>query len=401
MGQFLFYVYSILIMAIMKRLIYPKRLGLLFILSTLLIVTGCVSAKKRFERGDYDAATLQAIKRLRNNPDSKKARQYLPLAYQHALDFHLNRIKQLKASSDLYKWDGVVTHYSQLNMLHDEITRCPGCLSIVKNPKVFQSELNSAKLAASKVYFESGLTELKKETKESARAAYKLFLTAKDYTPEYTGIDTYIEDALAKGTVHVLIEDIPVHSRSLSLTNEFFQNSILEHVRNLNLTFVQFYREADVLTADFVPDEVVIMQFDDFVVGQTLIKERVELIERDSVKVGTVKTSDGEKPVFGTVKAELTTFEKTLVSSGLLDFQIINATTGSTIQQRKLPGTFVWKTDWASFNGQEEALSDNQLALTRQREAFPPSPQDLFVEFTQPIYNQVISSLNRYYRQFN
>ena len=385
----------------MRTKIYPQfNLGILLLI-VLTVSVGCVTGKKRFEKGDYDAATMQAIKRLRNNPDSKKARQYLPLAYQHALDYHLNAIEQAKSSTDKFKWDAVVTHYSQLNGLYNEIVKCPTCLKIVKKPRLFQTEYDAAKLSASKAHFDAGLVEFRKYTKPSARNAYREFLTAKDYTPKYAGIDVYLDSALEMGTVHVMIQEIPVHSRNLRLTNEFFQNSIVEHVNALNYTFVKFYREADFGAVAFMPDEVIVMEFDDFVVGQTLIKERVETVEKDSVEIGTVKTSDGEQPVYGTVKAELTTYTKTLTSSGLLDFQIVDAQSGSTIRQRKLPGTFVWSTDWATYNGQEEALSDEQLALTKVREAFPPSPQDMFIEFTQPIYDQVIRSINQYYRVYN
>ncbi len=380
---------------------YPLfNLGFLLLI-VLSVSTGCVTGKKRFEQGDYDAATMQAIKRLRNNPDSKKARQYLPLAYEHALDYHLTAIDQAKASSDRFKWDAVVTHYTQLNGLYNEIVKCPSCLKIVKKPRMFQTEFDEARLLASKAHFDAGLVEFRKYTKPSARVAYREFLTAKDYTPKYAGIDMYLDSALELGTLRVLIEEIPVHSRRLRLTNEFFQNSILEHVNALNYTFVRFYREADLGNIAIMPDEVIVMQFDDFVVGQTFVRERVETIQKDSVEIGVVKTSDGEKPVFGTVKAQLTTYTKTLTSSGLLDFQIVDAQSGSTIRQRKLPGTFVWSTDWATYNGQEEALSDEQLGLTKMRESFPPSPQDMFIEFTQPIYNQVIRSIDQYYRAYN
>ena len=385
----------------MRTKVYPLFNLSVIVLIVLTATVGCVTGKKRFEQGDYDAATMQAIKRLRNNPDSKKAQQYLPMAYEHALNYHLNAIKQVKASTDRFKWDQIVTHYSQLNGLYNEIVKCPACLGIVESPRIFQTEYDAAKLEASKAHFEAGVFELRKYTKVSARDAYRQFVIAKDYTPKYTGIDSYLDSALNLGTVHVLIEDIPVHSRRLQLTNEFFQNSIIEHVTRLNYTFVQFYRESDIAGIDFTPDEIVVMKFDDFVVGQTFIKERVETLQKDSVEIGVVKTSDGEKPVYGTVKAELTTYTKTLTSSGLLDFQIVNSYSGATIQQRKLPGTFVWTTEWASYNGQEEALSNEQLQLTKMREAFPPSPQDLFIEFTQPIYDQVIRSINQYYRAFN
>lgn len=384
----------------MRAKVYPTLL-ITFLVSIIFIGTSCVSGKKRFENGDYDSATFILIKKLRNNPDNKKARQYLPLAYEHAVKYHRDVIKQLKESADPFKYDGVVSHYDKLNQLYNEIIKCPACLNIIPKPLLFQNEYNDAKVSASKAHFDYGVTELSKGTKETARSAYHHFMTAKNYQPQLSGIDTYLEQALHAGTVHVLVEDIPVHSRSLQLTNEFFQNAIMEHITALNYRFVRFYREADVAGSDdFVPDEVIVMQFDDFVVGQTTIKERVETIERDSVEIGKVTTEDGDKPVYGTVKAKLTTYEKTLTSSGLMDFQIVNAITGATIQQRKLPGTYVWQTQWATFNGQEEALSPEQIKLSKRREAFPPSPQDLFVEFTQPIYRQIIRSVDNYYRMY-
>lgn len=381
--------------------IYPIVRLSAFLIVVGSIFSGCATGKKRFEKGDYDAATMQAIKRLRSNPDSKKARKYLPLAYEHAVDYHLDRISQLKNSNDRFFNDDVAAHYDQLNNLYNEIITCPECIRIVKKPKIFQTEYNEASLAASKVHFEAGLEQLNIGTKESGRDAYRHFILAKQFTPKYAQIDKYIYDALMQGTIHVLVEDIPVHSRSLSLTNQFFQNKIYEYVQSLNYNFVRFYREGELEHAGIEPDQVIVMQFDDFVVGQTYIKERVESITRDSVEVGTVETSEGKKPVYGTVKAELTSYEKVLTSSGLLDFQIVDAQTGATLHQRKLPGTYVWRTDWATYQGQSEALSNEQLAKTKRKEAFPPSPQDLFIAFTQPIYSQVIGSIRQYYRVYN
>ncbi|MBO6518237.1 MAG: hypothetical protein JJ975_17000, partial [Bacteroidia bacterium] len=333
----------------MTRKIYPIfKLCIGLVLSGLLL-GGCATGKKRFEQGDYDTATLQAIKRLRNNPDSKKARKYLPMAYEHAVDYHLDVIEQLKNNGDRFKYDEIAHHYDRLNYLYNEIIRCPACVRIIDKPRIFQKEYNESTLAASKAHFEAGLEEMEKGTKEAGRLAYGHFLRAKNFTPKYAQIDQYLIDARRLGTIRVLIEDIPVHSRRLALTNEFFQNQIVEHVRALNYTFVEFYREAELEGLNLQPDQVVVMKFDDFVVGQTHFKEKTQSVERDSVKIGTVETESGVKPVYGVAKAEITMFEKTLTSSGLLDFQIVDALSGATLQQRKLPGTFVWQTNWATY----------------------------------------------------
>ncbi|MCB9261301.1 MAG: hypothetical protein H6607_02840 [Flavobacteriales bacterium] len=383
----------------MKLKIYSFAFASFLILSVVFL--GCSSGKNRFEKGEYDAATQQAIKRLRSNPDKKKAVKYLDLAYNHAVDYHLSEIDRLKASQDRFKFDDVVWHYQKLNELYNEIIKCPGCLEVIPNPKIFQNEFNESSLAASKAHFEYGLEQLNLNTKSGGREAYRHFTTAKNYTPKYSKIDEYISQALSLGTVRVLIENIPVHSRSLALTNEFFQNQISEYARGLNYTFVEFYRESEYNALNVEIDEVIVMKFDDFVVGQTYIKEKTETIEKDSVKIGTVKTSDGELPVIGKAKAKFTTYEKTLTSSGLLDFQIVDATSGATLRQQKFPGTFVWKTDWASYNGQEEALTAEQIKMSKRTEAYPPSPQDLFIEFTRPIYSQLVRSIANYYSGLN
>jgi len=68
--------------------------------------------------------------------------------------------------------------------------------------------------------------------------------------------------------------------------------------------------------------------------------------------------------------------------------------------QDKMPGEFIWISEWASFNGDDRALSQQQLNMTKQREVQPPTPQDLFVEFTKPIYDQVTSRLSSFYSRY-
>jgi len=382
----------------MKFKIYPASYLLFLLAATAFVLSSCSTGKNKFEQGDYDTATLQAIKRLRSNPDNKKARRYLPLAYEHALEFHKDQVSQLSLSTDPMRFDGIVSHYEKLNGLYNQIKTCPACMKLVPSPELFQDELVAAKLSASKAHFAVGLDLLDNGDKESARRAYESFMTARTYTPEFDKIDDYIDSALVAGTVVVLIEDIPIHSRQLQLSNMFFQNSISEYAQRLNYRFVQFYSQAQLDVAGLVPDEVIVMEFDNFNLGQVTFQEKTIQLLKDSVKVGEVETSEGKKPVYGTAKAEYTEFVKTLSSSGLLDMQIVDAVSGQTLLQRKFPGTYVWRTDWATYKGMEDALTDEQIASTDRREAWPPGPQEMFVAFTQPIHDQVTNAIRRQYR---
>jgi hypothetical protein len=49
-------------------------------------------------------------------------------------------------------------------------------------------------------------------------------------------------------------------------------------------------------------------------------------------------------------------------------------------------------TQWGTLNGDERALTPEQIKLCSLRDV-PPPPQDLFVAFTQPIYGQITAKI--------
>jgi hypothetical protein len=364
-----------------------------------MLFAACRTGKKQMQKGDYDQAVVLAVKRLKQNPDSRKARATLPEAYEYARQKHLTAVDQNLKSNDPLRWDFIVEHYEILNRLYAEISSCPACKSLVPNPVFIQSELQNAKLEATKYHYGQGIKEMEKKDMMAARNAYRQFLKAKTYTPQYDVIDDWLVKSKDAATIDVLVLDIPMHSRTFSLSNEFFSNKIMEYARSLRFRFVDFYSLKEVEQYKIAPHQELEMRFDDFVVGQTYVKETIEKIKRDSVRIGEVNTKEGKKPVYGTVNAELHTFTKTVQSSGLLDVRIYDSKSGTTIQQRKFPGTYIWDSRWAFFNGDEKALTKEQLNMTRLREIPPPPPQDLFIQFTVPIYDQVTNFLRNYYKQ--
>ena len=165
---------------------------------------------------------------------------------------------------------------------------------------------------------------------------------------------------------------------------------------------MRFYtpQEAEAENLPYV-DQYLRIQFDDFVVGETHVLQNVETVSKDSVVVGTVTMEDGSKMnVYNTVKAKITTWKKELRSRGLLSFQVYDASSNALVTHQKFDGEFVWWTQWGNFNGDERALSAEQIRICQTVEANPPGPQDLFLEFTRPIYNQLVPALDNFYRRY-
>ena len=104
--------------------------------------------------------------------------------------------------------------------------------------------------------------------------------------------------------------------------------------------------------------------------------------------------------VYGTVKATLYHYRKTTTSKGVLSFKILDAKTGAVLSAEKMPGEFIWISEWATFNGDERALTQQQLQWSKQKEMLPPQPQELFIEFTRPIYDQLTTKIADFYKRY-
>ncbi len=364
-----------------------------------LMLISCATGKNAFDKGNYETAIDRAVNRLQANPDNKKSKQVLVEGYQLASNYHLDLIQNYKSGGDNFKWERVYQEYRQLNSYYAKIQRCPACLKLV-NPTIYQAELENAASLAAQNRYDIGKAALADSTIDSGREAFRHFRTAVDYDQNLPDIDNLLGLARNMGTVRVLIEPIPVHSRSLALTNEYFENKIVEYLDGYSRDkFVQFFTYEEAEQINLQPDQVISLQFDDFVLGQTLIESKTKEVSRDSVVVGSYKDGEGvEHDVFGTVKAEVTTNRKTLESNGVMNLEIRDAYTGRVLTQQKLPSRDVWVHEWASYNGDKRALTKEEIRMSKRKELPPPNPQTLFISFIDRIYAQITSRVGNFYR---
>lgn len=369
---------------------------LLHILFVFFFLHSCSSGTRDLKRGLYKDAVFKSIKQLRRRPENDKARHILKKAYKHMVDENINSISVATSKKDVYKWDEIVSRYRLLNRAYNELQKCPACLETVK-PKNYIQELEYALNLGAKAHFAEGCRLLGLKTKQDAQMAHRNFLKTKEYDREFQDIDQKLRESFDLAVVRVLISPLPVGSRVLDLSSEFFNNQIRQEASRLNYRYVQFFSSNGLPKAE--ADEEILLKFDDYVVGQTYLREKIRTITKDSVQVGSIKLEDGTKKyVFGTVQADYHTFTKTVKSSGLLDYKRIDAHSQSIIEQRKFPGTFLWEHQWATFQGDRKALSNDEYQLTKISELNPPNPQELFFLFTQPIFDQLLRQIRHSYR---
>jgi hypothetical protein len=367
-----------------------------------IVLASCTSGKKALERGDYYNATLQAVNRLRMSPDNKKAITALKDSYPMALEYCQRKADEAIRSNSPFKYSEAVDYYERMNEMAEQISRSPAAYKLFPEAYFYTDELTRARELAAGEHYAAALANEELNTRESWKQAYFQYQQADCYVPDYKDIRQRMMTAKNNATLKVIVEQIPVPG-NYQLTSDFFLNSVIEDLENNRPNeFVEYYSPESAERLNILyPDQVLKMNFDEFLIGQVYDKESTVEFIRDSVDIGTVTLKDGTKQtVFGTVKAKMTTYRREILSSGVLNLTILDFQSDKVLIQRKFAGQYLWFTEWSTFNGDERALTDQQLALCERKPMPNPPPQSLFVECTRVIYDQITPNLRSFYLKY-
>jgi hypothetical protein len=374
-----------------------KQLSILIIS---LLLFSCSTGKKALQKGDYFSAVLKATERLKSDPDNKKAIRVIDEGYPLALKWSQEEMDMALSSNSQFKWEQAVNLMNQTNQLSDIIRSTPAARKIVQNPKSYTSELNMASEKAAEARYSAGIKLLERASRESAREAFDNFYRANQYYPGYKDVVLKLRISKEMATLKVVMEAIPVPSQRYQLSAEFFYNQVFEYINNQfgEKDFVRFYSPFQAEKEGLKkPDMLVDLEFFDFSIGNISRSEKEEKLER-RVKV---ESKDTTRVQYKTYTAKLKTYIDQSVSGGTLRVRIYEPATNKLISDELIPGSFTWINEYAIFAGDVEALDKNQLELTRRKVLPLPARQDLFVEFTRPIYDQLTQKLNRFFRRYN
>lgn len=366
----------------------------------MIILVSCSTGKKALQKGDYFSAITKAVDRLKSAPENKNAIKVLREGYPMTLQWTQEELDLTMSSNDPSKWERAIGLMEQVNRLSSEIRSTPAARKVIRDPKTYTSELNMAYEKAAEERYNEGLKALDMNTRESARAAFDDFMAANHYVAGYKNSGELMEKAKVIATVNVILDAIPAPSAKYKLSSEFFYDQVFKYLNNQYgpNSFVNFYSPYQAEKENLNnPDFVVNMEFFDFSVGNLTRSEKEENLEK-KVKI---ETKDTTRVQYNTYKAKLKTYTDQVNSGGSLRARIIQPATDKLLFDDRIPGSFTWVNKYAIYVGDTEALDKAQLELTKHKAMPLPPAQDLFVEFTRPIYNQLTGKLNGFFRRYN
>jgi hypothetical protein len=369
-----------------------------WLIAPILFILSCKNGEKLYNKGRYDEAVLVFVKKLQKKPTNTTSLQLLPDAYAQARRLHEDKVTGFLSSNDQLKWEYVRNEYRNLQRLYDAIQACPAALAIVK-PKDYRNAITGAQENAAQVRYDRGASLLDQGDKAAARQAFDEFQAALSLIPNYRNAAQLRDEAFARGTVNVVIRQIDVRSPYYQFSADQFREILIKNLQQRNINrFVQFTDERIAQANRIQPDQFLEMRFYDFVVGQTYVDRSEREVSKEIV-VSTVKDSTGKETIkrYATVKAKVYVNKATVISKGVLDYQLLDAVNGNIIRTDRLPGSFTWVNQWGYYKGDERALSDQDKSLMGGEDIAPPPPQELFMQFTKPIYDQMTSEMQQLY----
>jgi len=380
-----------------------KRLCLLIIFIGSIVIS-CTSSKSLYESGNYYEAVMRSVEKLRKSPNNNKEREALANAYPQAVNSFMDQLENDDQANKAFKFTNAVYIYQRLNGMYESIQRSPGAQDVIHNPKKYYKTLEKIKPNAAEEQYAAGMQQLEFYNRENAKQAYYYFLKADKFVPGYKYVGEKIDESYQRSILHVVANLKPVQSRTYELSADVFYKQVNNTLKQIeNNEFIRFYTPEQAKSNNLQnPDQILEINFEDFVVGETHTLETREKMEQDSVIIGEITLDSGrKKEVIGSVSAEVVVYKMDMSSRGIVNLTITKSgLENKDLAYQDFPGEFVWFHEWGNFNGDERALTNRQLDLCKSRPVSPPPPQQLFLEFTKPIHQQLHGRLIAFYRNY-
>lgn len=376
-----------------------KLFSTLFLALVVFSTTACVSPSRLFRRGDYYKATIASVKKLRLKPNDYRAQEVLVKAYPLAVDNLQQSIDRLQYVEEPDKYYAVVRYYGMLNTLATEISRCPKAFELVSDVVDYSEELQLARQAGAEAYYLLGSELLSMGDVESARQAVICFQNTNNFINGYKDVRYRLSQAEAESVLQIFIRKPEINSEYTILLDNFCESLVADLNRRYRLHDDINFWAYTYRGVDFYHHEVM-MDFANFYIEEPRVLKKITNSYRDSVITGYANVRGERYPIYSTVNAKFTENIMEVLVTGFLNVQIVDVDEDKVIQSIRIPGEFVWATSWGTYQGDERALDDRQFEMCNRRQPIPPHPQELFIEFSHPLYDRVLNFLTDFYRRY-
>lgn len=377
-----------------------KLYSLLIIATSLLF--SCKTAEKLYQRGQYDEAVELAAKKLQKKPGDAGLIDVLQNAYRFAVNDHESRIRNYSNDNTDLKWENIYREYVDLQRLYEAIRRSPSVFDLVQ-PTDYSSYIATYKEEAGNVRYERGLELMDQNTKISNKEAYYEFQKALALKPGDLSIKQKIEESYENAVTNIVIMPLTRFGYQYSSYNFDYNNFTYDLTRYLDNNkglFLRYYSPSTDGSRAVRTDNTVEMRFSDVNIGRYRDQRSVREVSKQVVAKEIVIKKDSVIKEYITVKAKITTITRTIQADGLLQATIRDYN-NRWVWSDTYRGDYSWSYSFATYTGDERALSEDDKKLLNQREQWPPSNDEIIRIIMDEIRRKTECGISDYFNRTN
>jgi hypothetical protein len=373
------------------------------IAASLLFIYGCKSASKSYQKGNYTDAIERGVKKLQKDPNDYETKDLVQKSYTYTVNEYEDQIRILSNSKSDNRYDRIYQQYVALQNLYNTIHQYPEAARVIK-AKDYSESVETYRDKAADVHIQKANQWINEGTREAYREAYKEFATASNYRPDDFELRKQRDSAYEHAVVKVIlnpIQDLGGYRYGSSYQLQNFQRDIIRTLSyNMNNEFVRFYSEYEARSKDIKPDQVMDLNLSRISIGQPYDNKSTREVTKQVVVKEIVIKEDSVKKEYATVKANIITTKRTLLSQGDLVITVRDAK-GRTIWNDRFTGEHKWETQLVSYTGDERALSESdKTSLNQTTNSNPPTEDQIMENLMRQIQNDLSYRLRNYYTRY-
>ncbi len=368
-----------------------------------LFAFSCKTASKLYEKGNYDEAVELAAKKLQKDPDDPKLLDLINNAYSFAVNDHENSIHSLSLNNNELKYESMYNEYLSLQRMYDAIYKVPSVLEIVK-PFDYSDYLATYSQKASDARYERGIAFMQRYTKKSYQDAYREFQLALRFNPGNRDATIKLNEAYDYAVTNVVI--LPMQQQggyvysSYSVGGNNFDDQLTRNLQyNSGNQFVKFYSVWDARSQHARIDQEVDLRIITMDIGRQYDNRTTRKVSKDIVVKETVYKPDSVVKEYASVNANINTTRRTMSSSVQLQINIRNSD-GRWVWNDNVNAVHNWSTEFATFTGDERALSESEKQLVNRRHEFAPTETEIMRVLLENINNDALYRIRNHFNRY-
>lgn len=373
------------------------------LLLLVLLMGSCRTAKKMYEKGNYDEAVELAARKLQKDPDDPQLLEILRNAYRFAVQDHEGRIRNYASGSQELKWEWMYHEYADLQKMYTAIYKVPAVFDLLR-PADYSSYLVTYAEKAGQARYQRGNLLMQQPGKPSFKNAYREFQAALRFLPGDRDVQMRLEEAYSNAVTNVVI--LPGqetggyrYSSFSSGARQWQEELLLSLQRQPGNEFVQFYSPWEARNRQVRVDLELDMQLVYIHIGRYEEARTSQKLSREVVIRERVIRPDSVVKEYGKVVATLHHTRRSQFSEAVMQIRVRDGD-GRRIWNDENRATHTWSTEFHEYTGDARALSDADRQLVERRKEFAPTEEVIADYLAEEISRQAQWRIKNYFSRF-